>query len=232
VTATHRTLAGSGGRAAPLELTTRARPVPPSSQPRVPPPPRLPADRAIPAPAAASLARGLSHPRAGRHLTRRAIPTCCRRARPTHCRHHLPLPCATTSQPRSSGPPMPRARTPLLTSRKDAHPRCRARPPPALPPQPTAPAGSSSGRGWWRVTILGPLPPVPAPLEVVADWTGEEADDGEVVADRAKSRWLGRGRAMECVERKSKKKRKKEKEKKIRKRNGKIRKKKKNYLIF
>jgi hypothetical protein len=55
------------------------------------------------------------------------------------------------------------------------------------------------------------------------------------VADRAKSGWLGRGRAMECVERKSKKKRKKEKEKKIRKRNGKIRKmkkEKKNCLIF
>jgi hypothetical protein len=83
--------------------------------------------------------------------------------------------------------------------------------------------------------IFGPLPPVPAPLEVVADRTGEEADDGEVVADRAKSGWLGRGRAMERVERKSKKKRKKEKEKKIRKRNGKIRKmkkEKKNYLIF
>jgi hypothetical protein len=34
--------------------------------------------------------------------------------------------------------------------------------------------------------ILEP-PPVPAPLEVVADRMGEEADDNEVVADRARS---------------------------------------------
>jgi hypothetical protein len=96
------------------------------------------------------------------------------------------------SQPRSSGPPTPHARTSLLTSHKDVRPRRHARPTPALP---AAPMGSLRGRGWWRAAVLEPLASVPEPLEVMADRAGEEADGDKVVADggRGSGRRRGRG---------------------------------------
>jgi hypothetical protein len=65
-----------------------------------------------------------------------------------------------------------------------------------------------SGQGWWQAAILRLPLSVPALLAVMADRVGEEADDGEVVADQARSGRLGRGRKK----RKKKKKRKSAKE--------------------
>jgi hypothetical protein len=112
-----------------------------------------------------------------RHLRhRRASPACRRR-----------LACPPTEPSSRRLPPRPSSHP------RASSPRRHARPPPALSPQPAVPARSSRGRGWWRAVILGPPPPVPVPLEVVADQAGEEADDGEVVADRMRSGQLGRG---------------------------------------
>jgi hypothetical protein len=72
-----------------------------------------------------------------------------------------------------------------------------------------------SGQGWWQAAILRPPLSVPALLAVVADRAGEEANDGEVVADQARSE-----------------EKEKEKEKKIHKINGKIRKIKKEKIIY